>query len=182
MRKFTAWRKSFHQQFATRHFRFAPIRQVQSCLLTSPVLQAYTALCCSKEWRDDWKGIKFSRLYVLLREQFAHPDDPWCAETLKWWNEYVFFWSVSSHSRAYTSLGKFLAVLLIRTKNVRRQSRIHRDHPCVLAWITSGSGGSKQPRRSKTFLFAYLKKIHSCFAICKLHMFRMPKSDPHLLS
>lgn len=51
--------------------------------------QAYMALCCRGEWGEEWKGIKLPRLYILLREQFAHPDDPWCVETLKWWNEFV---------------------------------------------------------------------------------------------
>lgn len=68
-----------------------------------------------------------------------------------------FFWSVSSYACAYTRLGKYLAGLLMRTKDLRRQSRMHRGHPCALAWILSGSEGSKQPRRSKTTLFAYLK-------------------------
>ena len=27
---------------------------------------------------------------MLLREQFAYPDDPWYSETLHWWNEQVF--------------------------------------------------------------------------------------------
>ena len=53
-------------------------------------LQTYVALCCSKEWKEEWKGIKFARLYILLREQFAYPEDPWYANTLQWWNEQVF--------------------------------------------------------------------------------------------
>jgi hypothetical protein len=57
--------------------------------LTPLTLQAYITLCCSKEWKEQWKGIQFPRLYILLREQFAHSDDPWRAETLKWWDEYV---------------------------------------------------------------------------------------------
>ena len=40
--------------------------------------------------------IKFDWLYLLLREQFAHPDDPWCSETLKWWNNRVFGGTTSS--------------------------------------------------------------------------------------
>ena len=39
-------------------------------------------------WGEEWKGVKLTRLYILLREQFVHPDDPWCTETLKWWNEF----------------------------------------------------------------------------------------------
>ena len=27
---------------------------------------------------------------MLLREQFAYPDDPWYSDTLHWWNEQVF--------------------------------------------------------------------------------------------
>ncbi|KAF9791087.1 hypothetical protein BJ322DRAFT_1208320 [Thelephora terrestris] len=53
-------------------------------------IQAYITLCCSKEWKEQWKGIQFPRLYILLREQFAHSDDPWRAETLKWWDEKIF--------------------------------------------------------------------------------------------
>ncbi|KAF9778072.1 hypothetical protein BJ322DRAFT_1114612 [Thelephora terrestris] len=53
-------------------------------------VQAYVALCCAKEWKEEWKGIKFPSLYIFLREQFAHPDDPWSVETLKWWNMKIF--------------------------------------------------------------------------------------------
>jgi len=38
---------------------------------------------------DDDTGINLSVLYDLLREQFQYPDDSWCKETLKWWNECV---------------------------------------------------------------------------------------------
>ena len=38
---------------------------------------------------DDETGTNLSVLYDLLREQFQDPDDPWCKETLKWWDEYV---------------------------------------------------------------------------------------------
>jgi len=31
--------------------------------------------------------MNLSTLYDLLREQFQDPDDPWCKETLAWWNE-----------------------------------------------------------------------------------------------
>jgi hypothetical protein len=47
-------------------------------------------LCCSREWKEEWKGIKFACLYFLLREQLAHPEDPWCADTLQWWNDQIF--------------------------------------------------------------------------------------------
>ncbi|KAF9786305.1 hypothetical protein BJ322DRAFT_1108158 [Thelephora terrestris] len=53
-------------------------------------IQAYVALCCAAEWKEEWKGIKFPRLYILLREQFAYPDDPWHADTLRWWNDKVY--------------------------------------------------------------------------------------------
>ncbi|KAF9786096.1 hypothetical protein BJ322DRAFT_1107959 [Thelephora terrestris] len=53
-------------------------------------IQVYVALCCCREWKEEWKGIKFARLYMLLREQFAYPDDPWHSKTLNWWNEQVF--------------------------------------------------------------------------------------------
>jgi len=39
-------------------------------------------------WGEEWKGVKLTCFYILLHEQFSHPDDPWCAETLKWWNEF----------------------------------------------------------------------------------------------
>ena len=39
-------------------------------------------------WGEEWKGVKLTRLYMLLREQFAYPDDAWHKETLKWWNEF----------------------------------------------------------------------------------------------
>ena len=54
-------------------------------------------MCCVKEWKEEWKGIKFPRLYILLREQFAYPDDPWYSDTLKWWNEQVFGTSHSAN-------------------------------------------------------------------------------------
>ncbi|KAF9789208.1 hypothetical protein BJ322DRAFT_1105075 [Thelephora terrestris] len=53
-------------------------------------IQAYVALCCSREWKEEWKGVKFARLYFLLREQLAYPEDPWCADTLQWWNDQIF--------------------------------------------------------------------------------------------
>jgi len=49
------------------------------------------ALCSRNTWGEEWKGVKLTRLYILLREQFAHPGDPWCVETLKWWNEFRLF-------------------------------------------------------------------------------------------
>lgn len=71
-----------------RQFRFVPVQEILCRCLIFLVLQAYVALCCSKEWKEEWKGVKFARLYILLREQFAHPDDPWHIETLNWWNEF----------------------------------------------------------------------------------------------
>jgi len=38
---------------------------------------------------DDETGFNLSTLYDLLREQFQDPDDPWCKETLNWWNKCV---------------------------------------------------------------------------------------------
>jgi hypothetical protein len=37
--------------------------------------------------QDDNTGMNLSALYNLLREQFYDTGDPWCKETLKWWNE-----------------------------------------------------------------------------------------------
>lgn len=65
-------------------------RRLQCSHLMSP-LQTYIGLCCRGEWGEEWKGVKLPHLYLLLRELFAHPDDPWCAETLKWWNEFCPF-------------------------------------------------------------------------------------------
>lgn len=45
------------------------------------------ALSSMSVWGEEWKGIKLTRLYILLREQFCHPDDPWCTEIIKW-NEF----------------------------------------------------------------------------------------------
>lgn len=38
---------------------------------------------------DSDTGTDLSALYDLLREQFQDLEDPWCKETLKWWNECV---------------------------------------------------------------------------------------------
>ena len=75
--------------------------------LIHPSFQTYVALCCRREWGEEWKGVKLSRFYLLLREQFVHPEDPWCVDTLKWWNEYVFFPRVSPLRCANNLLGKY---------------------------------------------------------------------------
>lgn len=51
--------------------------------------QVYVALSAMEKWSmsDDETGVDLSTLYDLLREQFQDPDDPWCKETLKWWDE-----------------------------------------------------------------------------------------------
>jgi len=51
--------------------------------------QVYVALSAMEKWGmvDDNTGMNLSTLYDLLREQFQDPDDPWCKETLEWWNE-----------------------------------------------------------------------------------------------
>ena len=121
------------------------MEKVLPSMICYVAIQTYVTLCCSKEWKEEWKGVKFPCLYVLLHEQFAHSDDPWCAETLKWWNEYALSWSVPSSPHTYTSLGKYLITLLIRMKNLRKQSKIHGDHPRTLAWTLSDSRGSEQP-------------------------------------
>ena len=50
---------------------------------------------------DDETGFNLSKLYDLLREQFQDPNDPWCKETLKWWDECVpmFFVGVLAYSQ-----------------------------------------------------------------------------------
>ena len=70
--------------------QYRSVLTILSLALTSDtrILQAYITLCSIKEWGEEWKGVKLPRLYILLREQFTHPDDPWCAETLEWWNEF----------------------------------------------------------------------------------------------
>lgn len=55
------------------------------------------ALCCREAWGEAWKGVKLPRLYILLREQLAYQDDPWCVETIKWWNGFVVLTISSSH-------------------------------------------------------------------------------------
>ena len=60
------------------------------------------ALCCREKWGETWKGVKLPRLYILLREQLAYEDDPWCVETIKWWNMCVA--SIISSSRVLTVL------------------------------------------------------------------------------
>lgn len=51
--------------------------------------QVYVALSAMEKWAmvDDNTGMNLSTLYDLLREQFQDPNDPWCKETLEWWNE-----------------------------------------------------------------------------------------------
>ena len=48
----------------------------------------YVALSAMEKWGivDDETGFNLSTLYDLLREQFQDPNDPWCKETLKWWD------------------------------------------------------------------------------------------------
>lgn len=58
--------------------------------LNIPALQAYVALSSAAEWKEEWEGINLPRLYILLREQFAYPDDPWYSDTLQWWNKQTF--------------------------------------------------------------------------------------------
>lgn len=137
------WRKFSLPQSVMPRFRFAPMQQVLCWVLTFLDLQAYVALCCSKEWKEQWKGVQFSRLYVLLCEQFTYPDDPWSAETLKWWNELVILLT-PSFSRADKSPGKSLVASPQWTKAPQKQHGTHRVHLCVLAWILSASRGSKQ--------------------------------------
>ena len=100
-----------------RQFTFA--RSLTPALVSDESLpQAYIGLCCRKEWGEDWKGIKLTRLYILLRELFVHLDDPWCTATIKWWNEFRVF-LCSSSSCAHNHLGKYSAALL-------KPMRIHR--------------------------------------------------------
>ena len=51
-------------------------------------LQAYVALCSIEKWGEKWQDINLERLYILLREQLALPNDTWVVETLKWWNQF----------------------------------------------------------------------------------------------
>ena len=59
-------------------------------------------LCCREKWGETWKGVKLPRLYILLREQLAYEDDPWCVETIKWWNKCIT--SIISSSPVLTVL------------------------------------------------------------------------------
>ena len=103
MQKYTAWRKFFLRRFVMPQYRFSSAYQVSCSCLTLLIFQAYIALCCSKEWKEEWKGVKLTRLYVLLREYFAYSDDPWCTETLGWWDEFRFNLSstLGTHSPSF---------------------------------------------------------------------------------
>jgi hypothetical protein len=48
----------------------------------------YIALSSADKWGNKWGDIDLQRLYNLLREELAHPDDPWCIATMKWWDEF----------------------------------------------------------------------------------------------
>jgi hypothetical protein len=107
-------------------------------------------LCCSKEWKEEWKGIKFARLYVLLREQFTHSDDPWCVQTLKWWNEFVVQFIVPILN-ANNLLENCLWVPSRRTRNPQERLGTRRVHRHENAWITSGERGCKRQQGTEVF-------------------------------
>ena len=81
----------------------------------------YVALSAMEKWGivDDETGLNLSTLYDLLREQFQDLDDPWCKETLQWWDEYV---SKFPHlgSRLFTdhTIAKFSQILPMMTGGI----------------------------------------------------------------
>ena len=74
------------------HFTYLPnvfSQSTESCTGTDVRKQVYVTLSAMEKWAmvDDNRGMNLSTLYDPLREQFQHPDDPWCKETLERWNE-----------------------------------------------------------------------------------------------
>ena len=95
-------------------------------------------------WGEEWKGVKLARLYMLLREQFAHPEDPWFAETLEWWNEFRL--TPLSTVRVLTAFaGKYLAVPPGPLGTLRNRCGIRRVPRFESAWRWSGERGCDRP-------------------------------------
>lgn len=141
--------------------------------LTFLTLQVYVALCCSKEWKEEWKGVKLPRLYVLLREHFTYPDDPWCTETLEWWNRYSPRFTIHL-PKAYNFPEKSLVTLPSLT---RRQERcaIHRAPLYENEWKLSGRRGCKPQQATSShlkILFQNFQNMCSYSESCSLqHLF-----------
>ena len=88
-------------------------------------------------WGEEWKGVKFPRLYILLHEQFVHPDDPWCKETLDWWNKLRFLSAIHPLC-AYDLLGKCSVAPPRPMKMHRKWRRMYKAHLCENTWKMNG--------------------------------------------
>ena len=92
-----------------------------------------------EKWGDKWEEINLERLYILLREQLALPDDPFVIETLKWWNEF---------RRSLPSTPHILMVYSDRHLATRPEPKVvtqtcvtHSIQACENAWKTNGVRG-----------------------------------------
>lgn len=132
-------------------------------------LQAYITLSSSETWSESWKGVKLSRLYSLLREQFIHPEDPWCVETINWWNEFVpqpFLFIFCAHRLSE----KFSAALSGQMKTLRKHCRTCRPPQWKNASTTNVKEGYKRLHRCRgveVFPITFRMVPTSC--ICKTY-------------
>lgn len=107
-------------------------------------------------WGEEWKGVKFPHLYILLREQFAHPDDPWCKETLDWWNKLCF--SSAIHPLyAYNLLGKCSVAPPRPMKMHRKWCGMYKAHPCKHGWKMNSKQGCEQQLITEGIFSKFLK-------------------------
>lgn len=91
-------------------------------------------------WGESWKGVRLLCLYMLLCEQFTHPEDPWCVETLKWWNEFHLNFTI--HSFACSLHTRKMFSNPPRTNGGSPEPIW--DHPRANAWIVRGRRGCEQ--------------------------------------
>jgi len=94
-------------------------------------------LCSIEKWGEKWEDINLERLYILLREQLAQPNDPWVVETLLWWNK--FRTGLSSILLCSHDLLEKYSVK--KPMSVAQKHPVHRAQPCGNGWKMSGRRG-----------------------------------------
>lgn len=48
-------------------------------------------MCAQDDWRAEDGVFEKEKFFMVVASLFEDDlDDPWCVETLAWWNEYVF--------------------------------------------------------------------------------------------
>jgi hypothetical protein len=59
-------------------------------LPTEQFCQTRWFLCAEDDWRLDDGLFKKDQFFNMIARLFeVCPDDPWCIDTLEWWNTYV---------------------------------------------------------------------------------------------